>query len=597
MISEETIDSQRSATTTSVIINVNSDIKKDLKHHICPKCHRIHQIKLKNYKINFFDCGTKEHDENNLLFDEYKNLLQSEILICKECGKKDNNMYVCYDCNNKFLCEYCKKRHSSNHKIIEYEYFNIKCLFHKKKLTSYCENCKINLCQRCESEHCTHPIIKFKDMNGQIDLGVKDKINEFKEEIDDIIDRLNKIKENINYYLKIICDINDGIKYNKYLSNYYIFKNIEAINSYNKEIIKDIDQIKSKTDIKEKFNKLNEIYDFMTISNDNTNLISNNSPNTNSENRSPQTSLPLHDNDNQNKEITIKMEFKYKVDKKLKKLKKLRILGDKFIENNKNCQIRIENEGKIYNDLLPNKNYFELNSNDLDNSQDKNKEFYKIIKVYLNLQNITNLSYMFYNCTSLKKIDFSDFDTSHVTDMSYAFSNCKSLTSLSEISNLETLNVENMNGMFRNCINLESINDISNWHTSNVKSMNFMFCNCEKLDDITPLSNFNFSNVIDMNNIFAECSKLKDISNFQIRNDNNINDISYMFYDCVELEKLPDNFGFNEDSITDISYMFYNCNKIKEEKISSFLDINHYKNAIKTEILKGLNKNVECFII
>jgi surface protein len=196
------------------------------------------------------------------------------------------------------------------------------------------------------------------------------------------------------------------------------------------------------------------------------------------------------------------------------------------------------------------------------------------------------------------KVSYNGVDYPVLSIGSYAFANCASLKSLSEISNWETQKVENMEGMFRNCINLESINDISNWHTSNVKYMISMFRNCQKLDDISPLSNFDFSNVIDMNNIFAECSNLQDISNFEIRNDNNIRDISYMFYNCFKLEILPRNFGFNEDSKDDISYMFYNCELIKEENIPIFLDINHYKKAVKTEILKGLNKNNNsCLII
>ena len=591
MISEGTIDSHRTSTTASVLIS--PDMKKDLMHHICPKCHISHLITFKNYKINISDCGTKEHNENNLLFDEYKNLLQDMTLICKECGKTDNNMYICYDCNNKILCEYCKNGHSIDHKIIQYEYFNVKCLIHRKKLDSYCENCKKNLCQACESEHSSHHIKKFIDLKNQIDLGIKYKITEFKKEIDDIIVKLNKIKENIDYYLNLILDINDGIKYNKNLKNYYIFKNIEAINFYNKEIIKDIDEVKKRTNIKEKFNKLNEIYDFMTTSRDNSIPIPDNSRNNIPDNISIQSSLPLLNQNNTENiiELEIEMKFKYKIDKKLKELKKLRLFGDIFKENNKNFQIRIENQASIYNNLPNNNNYIELKEDELDNSQNKDKVFEKYIKVYLKLQNITNLSYMFcncrylssldisgfyqidntnfnnlsyifYNCTSLESLNIRDLDTSNVTDMSYAFSNCESLKSLSDISNLDTSKVESMEGMFQNCINLESIDDISSWKTQKVKYMNSMFCNCQKLENIAPLSDLDFSNVIDMNNIFAECSNLQDISNFPIKNANKTIDISYMFYNCFNLKILPTNFGFNEDLITDISYMFYNCKLI-----------------------------------
>ena len=124
----------------------------------------------------------------------------------------------------------------------------------------------------------------------------------------------------IDYYLNLILDINDGVKYNKYLKNYYIFKNIEAINFYNKEIIKDIDEVKKRKNIKEKFNKLNEIYDFMTTSRDNSIPISDNSRNNIPDNISTQSSLLLlNQNNTENTiELEIEMKFKYKIDKKLK---------------------------------------------------------------------------------------------------------------------------------------------------------------------------------------------------------------------------------------------------------------------------------------
>ena len=51
---------------------------------------------------------------------------------------------------------------------------------------------------------------------------------------------------------------------------------------------------------------------------------------------------------------------------------------------------------------------------------------------YLNTDNVTNMSYMFYNCSKLTStsLDVSKFNTANVTDMSYMFYNCSGLTSL-----------------------------------------------------------------------------------------------------------------------------------------------------------------------
>ena len=548
---ESTIDSQRSVATNSELISRNM---KDFKHHVCPKCHMIHLITFKNYKINLSDCGNKEHDKNNLLFDEYKNLLQEENLNCENCGRTNKNMYVYYgDNNNIILCKNCKNQNQNQDKIIKYELFNIKCLIHRKNFISYCLNCKKNICQICEQTHQHQDqIIKFRDLDFEINVENRQKFDEFKQEIDDIIGKLNKIKENINYYLEIIEEINHGIKDD----NYYIYENIKGINSYNEEIIKDLDEVKKKTNIKEKFNKLIEIYELMTNSNDNStnnhnnnvnNNVNNNSNDSNSRNQRQPSVLTLNnDSTHIDTRIKIEMKLKYKIDKKLKELKKLKIFGDQFVKNNK-CKINFENETAIYNDLLPNENFTELKEEELDNREGTEKE--KTINIYLIIENITNLSYMFcdcqninsldisgfnnndfinlknlsymfYNCTSLKSLSISEWDSSNVTDMSYAFSNCKSLKSLSNIPNWETKNVESMEGMFRNCINLESIDGIKDWHTSNVKYMNSMFCNCQKLENIDPFSQLDLHNVVDMNNIFAECSNLEDISSFSINNSN-----------------------------------------------------------------------------
>ncbi|MBR6034301.1 MAG: BspA family leucine-rich repeat surface protein [Clostridia bacterium] len=66
---------------------------------------------------------------------------------------------------------------------------------------------------------------------------------------------------------------------------------------------------------------------------------------------------------------------------------------------------------------------------------------------YLNTCNVTNMSGMFYDCSSLTSLDLSNFNTSNVTDMSNMFCNCISLESL-DLSSFDTSNVTNMSFMF-----------------------------------------------------------------------------------------------------------------------------------------------------
>ena len=69
---------------------------------------------------------------------------------------------------------------------------------------------------------------------------------------------------------------------------------------------------------------------------------------------------------------------------------------------------------------------------------------------------LTNMSFMFNLCSSLKKVEFISIDTSIVT---------------------------NMRAMFQECNELEYL-DLTNFNTSNVTDMGWMFFDCYKLKEI-----------------------------------------------------------------------------------------------------------------
>ena len=79
----------------------------------------------------------------------------------------------------------------------------------------------------------------------------------------------------------------------------------------------------------------------------------------------------------------------------------------------------------------------------------------------LDTSQVTDMSRMFYKCSSLTSLDVSHFNTSQVTDMSQMFGDCKKLTSL-DLTNFNTSQVTDMHGMFFNCSRLTSL-DLSNW--------------------------------------------------------------------------------------------------------------------------------------
>ena len=126
----------------------------------------------------------------------------------------------------------------------------------------------------------------------------------------------------------------------------------------------------------------------------------------------------------------------------------------------------------------------------------------------LDTSNVTNMQYMFKDCSSLTSLDISSFNTSNVTSMNSMFNNCTSLTSL-DLSSFNTSKVTNMQYMFYHCSSLTSL-DLSNFNTSNVTNMPYMFYDCSSLTSLN-LSNWDVSKVTSMTYMFAGCSSLKDV--------------------------------------------------------------------------------------
>jgi len=224
----------------------------------------------------------------------------------------------------------------------------------------------------------------------------------------------------------------------------------------------------------------------------------------------------------------------------------IKILGNENKEILQKCIIYLNNK--------------EINSTDYIFSKEGKYKFKFIFK-----ENIKNMSYMFYNCSSLNSLDLSNFNTNNVTKMSYMFYNCHSLTSLN-LSNFNTNNVTNMSGMFSDCSSLTSLN-LSNFNTNNVTNMSNFFAFCTSLTSLD-LSNFNTNNVTNMSHMFYKCSFLTslDLSNFITTN---VKDMSYMFSDCSFLSILNIS-NFNIEKVNDMRYMFANCLSLSNLNLYNF---------------------------
>lgn len=95
---------------------------------------------------------------------------------------------------------------------------------------------------------------------------------------------------------------------------------------------------------------------------------------------------------------------------------------------------------------------------------------------------VTDMSQMFLDCHSLKKLDLSSFKTNQVQNMSHMFGGCRDLKSLN-ISNFDTSQVTDMTGMFAGGETLEEL-DLSSFDTIQVKDMSNMFESSDALKSI-----------------------------------------------------------------------------------------------------------------
>ena len=213
---------------------------------------------------------------------------------------------------------------------------------------------------------------------------------------------------------------------------------------------------------------------------------------------------------------------------------------------------------------------------------------------YLNTKNVTDMSYMFYDCIKLPSLNLSKFNTANVTDMSYMFSGCQKLPSLdlskfntaivTNMSNMfddcnklssltlsesfNTVNVTNMAEMFKNCRELSSL-DISKFNTVKVKSMSSMFYGCNKLSSLTLSESFNTAEVTNMSYMFLGCNQLSSLTFSESFNTAKVTNMSYMFYHCINLPSLNLS-KFNTAKVKDMSYMFYECNQLTSLNLSHF---------------------------
>ena len=268
--------------------------------------------------------------------------------------------------------------------------------------------------------------------------------------------------------------------------------------------------------------------------------------------------------------------MKYSIDKE----KKIKLLGNKFIENNiNNCKLIINNKEKELCEYIePTKIIDKENDNTfiiklkLINTLTNISHMFAECKNLVSILNITNLNTakitamnnLFFGCENLLYIpDISSWDTSKVENMGDLFSGCSLINILPDLSNWNTSNVKNMSYMFSGCECLSIFSDISKWNTSNVTNFSYMFHWCKALTYLPDISKWDTSNAIDMSWMFSDCSSLEMLPNLGKWKIKNVMDMNHMFFGCSSLTTLPDISKWDTSQVKDMSYMFSGCSNLK----------------------------------
>ena len=176
-----------------------------------------------------------------------------------------------------------------------------------------------------------------------------------------------------------------------------------------------------------------------------------------------------------------------------------------------------------------------------------------------NTDSLTNMQYMFENCTKLTSLNLSGWNTSNVTDMSRLFGHDQQLTNL-RFDGWNTGSVRLMGHIFEYCTKLTSL-DLSGWDTSNVTDMHGLFDNCTSLAGLKLGDRWNMGNVTDTTWMFSGDRKLASTI-ARIVPDWNMGSVrktAGMFSDCVD--GVLDLSKWNTPLLTDTRNMFrYNPN-------------------------------------
>ena len=232
---------------------------------------------------------------------------------------------------------------------------------------------------------------------------------------------------------------------------------------------------------------------------------------------------------------------------------------------------------------------------------------------YLNTEKVTNMRYMFYNCSSLTSLDVTHFNTAKVTDMGNMFYNCSSLTTIYASSKFVTPQVSKSFNMFYNCKKLKgeevgwtrdkatdkTYAKIEGGYFSRIPRVKYADgtltffltsketlgeneyelnsganppgwkTHCKEITKVVFDTSFANAKPTSCYQWFSLCENLTQIEGIENLNTENVTSMRDMFNGCSSLTSL-DLTNFNTAKVTDMKLLFANCSALESLDLSMF---------------------------
>ena len=531
-------------------------------HFLCKECKKILKIMLiKRDGIKILcGCPNSPRDISIIKMKEYLVNSEEEVLGIFKCPKhidigKDNKYkFYCTQCKNKKLCLYCNECNDHINKVKSIPtIFEIKTI---KKLNYIFEKYENN------KKSFDNNILSDEKDNIRIEININNNSNDRNENVYNDDEENLRLNENNNIINTASNNKNNNFNNRNDINNDFLDEKTEIISLLNN---------KSDSILENSFHDLIYIIrkDYEDYPNsdymENINIIEN----------------FINYICNKSTDKLNEMLIKYEINENMVSNAKVELFGQNFVDNNKEKCFVIINE-KVINL----KRYYYL-SDILENNKSLiNWPIVSEIKIIVKPdEKLTNLSFMFYGISALNSTDFSNFSNININSMSYMFYNCSTLKSLLNISKINTNDVKNMSYLFYNCNSLAKLPDISKWKTFNVTNMSYMFFNCNSLTELPDISDWETNKVIDMSYLFSKCSLLSKIPDISKWETSNLENMKNMFSGCLLLTSFPKIFNWDIKAVTNMNSLFLNCKLLRyEHSISEWL--------VKVSKLNLYNKNI-----